>query len=82
MQINLDSHAIANTALILAGLCTLFSLLRVARLFWQSYKANRAYRRLETVRQIEIAALGRQVYFAKYVAEWRKDRDKRGLDSI
>ena len=73
---------VGKTAVILAALCTLFSILRVSRVLWQEAQANRAYRRRETARNVQIAKLGRNAVLAVELAEWRADRDKRGLDSI
>jgi hypothetical protein len=73
---------VGKTAVILAALCTLFSILRVSRDAWQEAKAKRAYRRRETARNVQINKLGSHAVLAVELASWRADRDKRGLDSI
>jgi hypothetical protein len=73
---------VGQTAVILAALCTLFSILRVSRVVWQEAKAKRAYRRRETARNVQIAKLGRNAVLSLELTAWRADRDKRGLDSI
>jgi hypothetical protein len=73
---------VGKTAVILAALCTLFSILRVSRDAWQEAKANRVYRRRETARNVQINKLGLNAVLDIELTAWRADRDKRGLDSI
>jgi hypothetical protein len=73
---------VGKTAVILAALCTLFSILRVSRDVWQEAKAKRAYRRRETARNVQIAKLGRNAVHDLELTAGRADRDKRGLDSV
>jgi hypothetical protein len=73
---------VGQTAVILAALCTFLSILRVLRATWQEAKANRAYRRQQSARNVQINKLGSHAVLAVELAEWRADRDKRSLDSI
>jgi hypothetical protein len=73
---------VGKTAVILAALCTFLSVLRLSRALWQEAKAKRAYRRQQSARNVQIAKLGKHAVLAVELAEWRADRDKRGLDSI
>jgi hypothetical protein len=73
---------VGQTAVILAALCTLVSIARALDILWQEAKANRVYRRRETARNVQIAKLGKHAVLAVELAEWRANRDKRGLDSI
>jgi hypothetical protein len=73
---------VGKTAVILAALCTLFSILRVSRDAWQEAKAKRVYCRQQTVRARQIDKLGLHAVLDLELTAWRADRDKRGLDSI
>jgi hypothetical protein len=73
---------VGQTAVILAALCTVFSVIRLSRALWQEAKAKRAYRRQQTVRARQIDKLGLHAVLNLELTAWRADRDKRGLDSI
>jgi hypothetical protein len=73
---------VGKTAVILAALCTVFSVLRLSRALWQEAKAKRAYRRRETARNVQIDKLGLHAVLNLELTAWRANRDKRGLDSI
>ena len=83
MQIIIDGQDITNTLLLwLACIVASAIIQHLASNAWQTYKANKAYRRQQAARDRQIVKLGKNAVLAVELAEWRKDRDRRGLDSV